>query len=356
MARSIKNRAASVAVFAALVAVPVATGVATSASADTIPVATSTATSMVNTSVTPEAEAQLRANIIATAASQAGVPYVWGGSTPGVGLDCSGLVQWVYGQQGIEIPRTVATIRPVVKQINEADVKPGDLIFSGFTADGKHTHVGIVVDPVKKTFWHAPVPGDVVRLSSYAGSWYKGSTFGSTINAGSTVTDASAGTSVPLVTTPNTPVTGTSSVVVQSGSTTTTRTAVVSAPVTTYAETTRVVKAGVTLNVRTSASATSSINTRIKGGAKLTGTQMSNGWFKINSGALKGKYVSNSYLRALMVKTAVTLNTRALPSATSRVTGQVTSKTSLIGVEKNGWLKITSGPKTNNYVKASYLV
>ena len=43
--------------------------------------------------------------IVAAAVSQLGVPYVWGGSVPGVGLDCSGLTQYCYAQAGISIPR-----------------------------------------------------------------------------------------------------------------------------------------------------------------------------------------------------------------------------------------------------------
>lgn len=43
--------------------------------------------------------------IVAAAVSQLGVPYVWGGTTPGVGLDCSGLTQYCYAQAGISIPR-----------------------------------------------------------------------------------------------------------------------------------------------------------------------------------------------------------------------------------------------------------
>ncbi len=47
--------------------------------------------------------------VIAAAESQLGVPYVWGGSIPGVGLDCSGLTQYCYPQAGIAIPDTPRT-------------------------------------------------------------------------------------------------------------------------------------------------------------------------------------------------------------------------------------------------------
>lgn len=43
--------------------------------------------------------------IVSAAWSQIGVPYVWGGITPGVGLDCSGLTQWCHAQAGIYIGR-----------------------------------------------------------------------------------------------------------------------------------------------------------------------------------------------------------------------------------------------------------
>ena len=49
----------------------------------------------------PNAEA---AAAVRNALTQQGVPYAWGGTTPGVGLDCSGLTQWAYGQAGVDIP------------------------------------------------------------------------------------------------------------------------------------------------------------------------------------------------------------------------------------------------------------
>jgi cell wall-associated NlpC family hydrolase len=58
-----------------------------------------------------------------------GVPYVWGGETPGVGFDCSGLVQWAWGSAGISIPRTTETQWPALLHVALTDLQPGDLLF-----------------------------------------------------------------------------------------------------------------------------------------------------------------------------------------------------------------------------------
>jgi peptidoglycan DL-endopeptidase CwlO len=63
------------------------------------------------------------------AESQIGVPYVWGGETPGVGFDCSGLVQWAWGKAGISIPRTTETQWPDLLHVAPTDLQPGDLLF-----------------------------------------------------------------------------------------------------------------------------------------------------------------------------------------------------------------------------------
>jgi cell wall-associated NlpC family hydrolase len=63
------------------------------------------------------------------AESQLGVPYVWGGETPGVGFDCSGLVQWAWGKAGISIPRTTETQWPALLHVSPTELQPGDLLF-----------------------------------------------------------------------------------------------------------------------------------------------------------------------------------------------------------------------------------
>jgi peptidoglycan DL-endopeptidase CwlO len=64
---------------------------------------------------------------VRAALTQLGVPYQWGGNTPGKGLDCSGLTHWAYGQAGIGLPR-LAQEQTIGMKISESDLQPGDLV------------------------------------------------------------------------------------------------------------------------------------------------------------------------------------------------------------------------------------
>ena len=84
--------------------------------------------------------------IYAEAKKYVGTPYVWGGSSPDTGFDCSGYVCWVYNQNGYNVGRTTANgLWNKCQHISEAEAKPGDLVFFEGTYDtpGK-SHVGIV--------------------------------------------------------------------------------------------------------------------------------------------------------------------------------------------------------------------
>lgn len=87
----------------------------------------------------PDGTVVMAPNPVAAAAvrhalTQLGVPYQWGGTTPGVGLDCSGLTQWAYGQAGLGIPR-LAQEQDIGAAISAADLRPGDLaVWDGHVA------------------------------------------------------------------------------------------------------------------------------------------------------------------------------------------------------------------------------
>ena len=91
-----------------------------------------------------------------SALSQLGTPYVWGGSAPG-GFDCSGLVSWAYGQNGISLPHYTGSLWAMGTHISASELAPGDLVFyNGLN------HVGMYIG--NGSFVEAPHTGDVVKI------------------------------------------------------------------------------------------------------------------------------------------------------------------------------------------------
>ena len=95
--------------------------------------------------------------IVAAAYSQLGVPYVWGGSTPGKGLDCSGLTQYCYRQAGIRISHYTEDQKSELRQIPISQARPGDILY-------RHGHVAIYIGDDR--YIHEPRTGDVCRIAS----------------------------------------------------------------------------------------------------------------------------------------------------------------------------------------------
>lgn len=100
-----------------------------------------------STATAPNAVA---ADAVRHALTQLGVPYQWGGTTPGVGLDCSGLTQWAYREAGLDLPR-LAQEQDVGAAVDAGSLRPGDLaVWDGHVAmvvgDGVMVEAG---DPVK---------------------------------------------------------------------------------------------------------------------------------------------------------------------------------------------------------------
>ena len=83
--------------------------------------------------------------IVASARKLIGKPYILGGNYPPLGsdagTDCSGLCQWAYHDNGISITRTTYTQIGEGIEVNQSDLKPGDLIFSYFSSPGVPEHV-----------------------------------------------------------------------------------------------------------------------------------------------------------------------------------------------------------------------
>ena len=99
-----------------------------------------------------------------------GTPYVWGGSTPETGFDCSGYVCWVYNQNGYNVGRTTANgLWNKSQHISEAEAKPGDLVFFEGTYDtpGK-SHVGIYLGNGKMVS-----AGDPIKYADIPSSYWQ---------------------------------------------------------------------------------------------------------------------------------------------------------------------------------------
>jgi cell wall-associated NlpC family hydrolase len=129
-----------------------------------------------------------RAAVIAAgwALAQVGTPYVWGGETPGVGFDCSGLVQAAYQAAGIGLPRVAQDQYDAGPHLPPgAPLQPGDLVFFGASAMDV-THVGIYagVRGGQAMMVDAPHPGADVRVEPFPA--IQGAPWGSDVYLGAT--------------------------------------------------------------------------------------------------------------------------------------------------------------------------
>ena len=120
------------------------------------------------------------------ALAQVGTPYIWGGETPGVGFDCSGLTQAAYKVAGVPLPRTAQEQYDAGPRVPaSAPLQPGDLVFfgSGIT-DVSHVGIYVGVQGGQSVMVDAPHTGADVRVepfpdavgSTWGGKRYLGAT------------------------------------------------------------------------------------------------------------------------------------------------------------------------------------
>jgi cell wall-associated NlpC family hydrolase len=123
---------------------------------------------------------------VSWALSQIGTPYVWGGETPGVGFDCSGLVQAAYAVAGLALPRVAQDQYDRTPKLGSGTaLAPGDLVFFG-GGPGSIDHVGLFAGLVEgqDVMIDAPHTGAKVRAEAFRAT--PGASFGSLHFVGAT--------------------------------------------------------------------------------------------------------------------------------------------------------------------------
>ncbi len=100
-----------------------------------------------------------------------GVDYRYGGNSPESGLDCSGLVRYVFQEvTGVTLPRTTKEMSGLGRKVKMPDLKPGDLVFFN-TRRFAFSHVGIYLGDNR--FIHAPSRGNEVEVSTLSATYWQ---------------------------------------------------------------------------------------------------------------------------------------------------------------------------------------
>ncbi len=119
----------------------------------------------------PTGQVPDRQQVIEAAQDMLGVPYLYGGTSPNRGFDCSGLVQYAYSQAGIRVPRTTGEQYRAALPIKRHALRPGDVIF--FRTHGRRfvSHVGIYLGDGQ--FIHAPSSGKQVSIDNLQDDYWR---------------------------------------------------------------------------------------------------------------------------------------------------------------------------------------
>ena len=96
--------------------------------------------------------------------------YRFGGKNPEAGLDCSGMVSYIYGQAaGLKVSGSAADIARNGRPVPRRGLKPGDLVFFN-TMNRSYSHVGIYIGDDR--FVHAPATNGRIRIDSLGARYY----------------------------------------------------------------------------------------------------------------------------------------------------------------------------------------
>ena len=106
----------------------------------------------------PHTDDAVANQLVETAAFYMGLPYVWGGSKPSTGMDCSGFTRYVFKQHGVNLPHYSGYQAQMGVPVDLADIQPGDLLAFGYPVH----HVGIYIGD--GLYIHTPSAVKISRL------------------------------------------------------------------------------------------------------------------------------------------------------------------------------------------------
>lgn len=108
--------------------------------------------------------------VVATAKTQIGCRYKYGGASPNTGFDCSGFIHWSYRQHGITVPRLAKDQARAGWAVKKSQLQPGDIVvFRISSRSGVHT--GIYSG--KGKFVHSPSSGKKIREDSMNSEYWQ---------------------------------------------------------------------------------------------------------------------------------------------------------------------------------------
>lgn len=116
-------------------------------------------------------ENYVREEIVRTAKSFIGVPYLWGGDSADEGFDCSGFTMAVYQYNGLMLPHSSRDQSGMGNPVGRSGLEKGDLVFFSTNNTGKVSHVGVYIGGGR--FIHAPGRGKKIGIESLDSAYYR---------------------------------------------------------------------------------------------------------------------------------------------------------------------------------------
>jgi uncharacterized protein YgiM (DUF1202 family) len=113
---------------------------------------------------------EMRDRLVDTAEKYIGCKYVWGGTSPTVGFDCSGLINYTYVACGIQVSRTSSSLYAEAAKIARSELKYGDLVFFASPSSWSVSHVGMYIGDGR--FIHASSGAGKVVVSELSNTYY----------------------------------------------------------------------------------------------------------------------------------------------------------------------------------------